>query len=90
MGEETVCNSPFRGGKPFVDMDDEGFIAIENVLLVSDGAVLTIEVDGCRYSLPLYEASWEESVRQAGERGTLLMRREFAERVGLVKATEFS
>jgi hypothetical protein len=65
----------------------EGFIGIPNARLVSDGGVLVIEVSGRIYTVSLYQVAWEQSMPGIGERGTLLMRREFAERLGLVEAS---
>src|SRR5436309_1652746 len=67
-----------------MDTPSEEFVTVENALLVADGAVLTIEVDGVRYTVAMYEVSMEQSIRRAGDRGAMLFRREFAERIGLV------
>jgi hypothetical protein len=64
----------------------EGFVGIPDVRLVSDGGVLEIEVAGRFYTVPLYHVAWQHSMPGIGRRGTLLMRRELAERLGLAAA----
>ena len=63
---------------------DVEFVALRNVLIVSDGDVLTIDVEGQPFSVPLSEVAPVTRVRPAGETGTIVVRAQFAKRVGLI------
>jgi len=67
-----------------VDTPDVEFVALPNVLIVSNGEVLTIERAGQSYAVPMSEIAPVIRVRPVGECGTIIVRKQFAERAGLI------
>lgn len=60
-------------------------VSVPNVRAISDGLALICELeDGRRITLPTYAISGGSQVRRPGDVGTLVLQREYAERLGLV------
>jgi hypothetical protein len=64
--------------------DSSAVVSVPNVRAIRDGFALMCELpNGRRFTVPTYEIAHGSAVWRPGDYGTLLLRREFAERIGL-------
>jgi hypothetical protein len=67
-----------------MDTPDVEFVAFPNVPIVSDGDILTIAIAGQSYTVPMSEVAPVIRLRPVGESGTIVVRKQFAARLGLI------
>ena len=74
-----------ENGTLIVKSDQSDFVSVGNVRAISDILALMCELpDGRRVAVPKTSLGPGSQVRRPGDVGTLVLRREYAERLGLV------
>jgi hypothetical protein len=76
---------------PFNSSERDGFVIVRNVRAISDGLALVCEFgDGRRVGVPTHAiAAWSD-VRMPRDYGTLAIKREVAEHMGLLRGVRAS
>ncbi len=62
---------------------DDRLVVLEPVVVVGDGLALIVEYRGARYGVPATELQPGTTVRHPGDRGRLVLRADFARRLGI-------
>jgi hypothetical protein len=67
-------------------MEHDDLMSVENVLVMSEGLVLICEINGRRFGVPRGRIARSSQMRNLGDRGRLVVPRELAVDLGMLKS----